>query len=286
MEQAAVILALLAAGLFGLALALTPYGLRYLPPLAGAAVSIPSATVILWGVAAVLVDVSAAELDAVAVFAGVGLLFPVSVTLLTFLANRRLGASTAGAVGNLAPVFAILFGVVVLDEVPRPIQLLGLCIVVGGITMLAFARGRLTASIGLALLLPLAAAAIRGLVQPITRFGLGLWAAPLAAAAIGYTVSTVVVLLAAWWFGGFSARAAKAGAGWFVLVGLCNAGAVLALYAALARGPVGLVAPLVGTYPLVTLLLDLMLRRAASPGGMAVLGVIVTVTGIVVLVGG
>lgn len=280
------VLACMAAGLFGLAVALTPFGLRHLPPLGGAAIAIPSATVLLWIVSAVLVDFSGSDLRAVAVFGGVGLAFPASVTLLTFMANQRLGASTAAALGNLAPLFAILFAVLVLDEIPRAIQVVGLLIVVAGVTLLALGQGRLPGIAGLALLLPVAAAGIRGLVQPVTKLGLGLWSAPLAATAIGYTVSTAVILLIAGRRGILPSRPITAGAGWFALVGFCNAGAVLALYAALARGPVGLVAPLVGTYPLVTLLLGLLLHRQAPPGGAVVVGVIVTVIGIVVLVGG
>lgn len=286
MEQAAIVLALVAACLFGLALALTPFGLRDLRPLSGAAIGIPSAMLLLWLTAPFLVDFTAADARAIGIFAGVGLMFPVSVTLLTFVANQRLGPGTAAALGNLAPLFAILFAILVLGETPRAIQVVGLVIVVAGVTLLALGQGQFGRAVGLALLLPVAAAAIRGLVQPLTKLGLGLWPAPLAAALIGYTVSTAVVLATAWQAGALPVRPFRPGAWWFVLVGFCNAGAVLALYGALARGPVGLVAPLVGTYPLVTLLLGFVLQRKALPSSIVVTGVIVTVIGIVVLVGG
>lgn len=286
MEQAAIVLASVAAVLFGLALALTPYGLRDLSPLAGAAISIPAAAVLIWLVVPFLIDFSAADLQAAGLFAAVGLLFPVAVTLLTFVANQRLGASTTAALGNLSPLFAILFAILVLDEAPRAIQVVGLLIVVAGVTLLALGQGQLAGVLGLSFLLPVAAAAIRGLAQPLTKLGLGFWPAPLAALLIGYGVSAAVVLLVAWRAGTLPKRPFTGGAGWFVAVGLCNAGAVLALYAALARGPVGLVAPLVGAYPLVTLLLGLILHRAAPLGGALIVGVIVTVIGIVVLVGG
>jgi drug/metabolite transporter (DMT)-like permease len=42
------------------------------------------------------------------IFALVGLLFPATVTLLTFEANRLMGPSVSGALSNLTPVFAVL----------------------------------------------------------------------------------------------------------------------------------------------------------------------------------
>lgn len=286
MELVAIALASVAAVLFGLALALTPFGLRDTPPLAGAAISIPAAAALIWLVVPFLIDFSAADPRAAGLFAAVGLLFPVAVTLLTFVANQRLGASTAAALGNLSPLFAILFAILVLGEAPRAVQVVGLLIVVAGVTLLAVGKGRLAGALGFSFLLPIAAAAIRGLAQPLTKLGLGIWPAPLAALLIGYGVSASVVLVVAWRAGALPKAPFGRGAAWFAAVGFCNAGAVLALYAALTRGPVGLVAPLVGAYPLVTLLLGLLLGRGTPLGGAVIVGVIVTVIGIVVLIGG
>jgi drug/metabolite transporter (DMT)-like permease len=76
-----------------------------------------------------------------------------------------------------------------------------------------------------------------------------------------------------------------AGRLWFGCVGACNGLGVLALYSALARGPVLLVSPLVATYPLVTLAFAAVLLRSARVTVAHVSGVTTTVAGVMLLVG-
>jgi drug/metabolite transporter (DMT)-like permease len=133
--------------------------------------------------------------------------------------------------------------------------------------------------------LPLGAAAIRGLIQPVTKLGLALWPSPFAAVLIGYSVSCLVIAGAAWLRGGIPVGPVpRAGLAWFAAVGLCNGAAVLALYAALPRGSVLLVSPLVATYPLVTLALAALFLRAARIDARQIAGVVLTVIGAVTLV--
>lgn len=132
---------------------------------------------------------------------------------------------------------------------------------------------------------PLGAAAIRGVIQPVTKLGLALWPSPLAAVLIGYTVSTLLIAGTALLHRGpMSSGFERSGVPWFVWVGLCNGGAVLALYAALARGEVMVVSPLVATYPLVTLALTAIFLRSTRIEGRQVAGVALTVAGAVILV--
>ena len=68
-------------------------------------------------------------------------------------------------------------------------------------------------------------------------------------------------------------------------VGLLNGLAVLLMYAALAHGPVALVAPLVACYPLATLAFS----RLLGTGGVSLtagLGVAITVAGVALLLRG
>ena len=285
MQGDAVGLALLAAGFFGLALVLTQFGLRRLPPLPGAAISVTTTAVAFLTASPLLVSWSAATWPAALVFVAIGALFPVAVTMLTFRANQRLGPHVAGALGNLAPLFAVLLAAALLGEVPGWGQAAGVVVVVAGATILALAsaRGVGVAAWG-ALLLPLAAALIRGSVQPAVKIGFETWPDPFAAATIGYAVSAVVVLAFAAARGGLSLpRSDPGGVLWFAAVGLCNGAALVTMYAALARGPVALVAPLVATYPIATLAFGGLLLRGTRIGPRVVLGVAVTVAGVVTL---
>ena len=73
---------------------------------------------------------------------------------------------------------------------------------------------------------------------------------------------------------------------WFVLIGVLNGLAVLLLYAALANGPVALVAPLAATYPLVTIAGAMLLQGRIDGGLRLAAGVTMTVAGVALLIVG
>ena len=279
-----VVVALASAVCFALALVFAQVGLRHVPPLAGAAVSVPTATLLFWLAAPFTIDVAAIDSGAVTIFAAVGLLFPAAVTVLTFAANRLMGPTVAGTLGNLTPLFAVLGAFIVLGERPGSAQLGGLAVIVAGVLLLSWPAGALAASRWplWALMLPLAAAAIRGAVQPAVKAGLALWPAPFAAGLIGYSVSSLVLLAVAARAGALGAITRR-GATVFAGVGLCNGLAVLLLYIALAGGPVSLVSPLVATYPLFTLAFGAIATRAAPLSVRAIAGVVLSVAGVMLL---
>lgn len=281
------VLALCAAFLFGLALVLTQFGLSHASPRRGALVSIPTSAVLFSAFAPFMLDWNGWDPRGALIFALIGLLFPATVTLLTFEANRRMGPSISGALSNLTPLFAILLAAFLFNEVPRPLQAFGIAMLVIGVVVLSIDRRWLgTRWHHWAILLPVGVAGIRGLTHPITKLGLTLWPSPFAAALVGYWMSSLVVAGVA--AAGKSSRPSgypRAGILWFGCVGVCNGLGVLALYAALARGPVLLVSPLVATYPLVTLALSAIFLRAARIDAMLVIGVASTVAGVMFLVG-
>jgi len=138
-----------------------------------------------------------------------------------------------------------------------------------------------------ALLVPLAAAAIRGLVQPAVKLGLGLWPSAFAAALIGYSLSSLVVISfsfarARGWPRGLNRK----GAAWFAAVGLSNGLANLSLFQALALAPVSLVAPVVAGYPLITVFLSAIFLRQLRLETRQALAITLTVAGVALLLAG
>ena len=278
-----VALALGAAFFLGLALVLTQLGLRYVRPSEGILVSIPLVAVIAW-LAVPVVGLEGFDVRAAAVFLAIGLLYPAAVTMLTYQANELMGPAVAGALGNLAPLFAVLGGMLLLGEWPVPLQIVGILSIVLGIVLLSLSRGSLTRSWPLwAIALPLVASVIRGAAQPITKIGLAIWPSSFAAVLIGYTVSTLILAIV----GHRRARLnlPPRGVLWFACVGASNGLAMLALYAALTRGSVVLVAPLAATYPLVTLALGAVLLRAEKITLALFAGILLTVAGVALLLG-
>jgi drug/metabolite transporter (DMT)-like permease len=269
---------------FGAGFVLTQFGLRWMLPWVGVAISIPTSTLLFWCLAPFFVDPSAGSLRAVVLFACVGLFFPGAAALLNFESNRLMGPNIAGALSSMTPVFAVLLAIVILGERVRGPQLLGLAAIVVGVGLMY--RGQISLS-GRSLWLmaiPVAAAAIRGVIQPIVKFGFEWWPNPIAVVVISYTVSSAVLIVAALArAGGTIPDIDRRGALWFAVVGLCNGLAVLAMYAALEHGPVVIVSPIIAGYPLVTLLLSRAFLGKEDVGPQVIAGVTGAVCGVVLL---
>jgi drug/metabolite transporter (DMT)-like permease len=286
MSEAA-LLALAAAVCFAIALILTQYGLRTMPSWRSPIYSIGGSAILAWLLAAIFVDPAGFNLKAALIFAGVGVVFPVTASILSVRSNEKLGPAVAGAVGNVAPLFAVLGAVLFLGERLRLLQMLGLLLIVAGVALLALRGGAGGRKWKMwVLLLPLTAALVRGAVQPVMKTGLALWHEPMAAAAIGYTMSTIVILLLvgrrAWRAG----PAHRSGVLWFSAVGLFNGAATFLLYAALGLGSISVVAPLVAIFPLIAVVLSLFFLRGEQLHAVGLLGIVVSVGGVILLLMG
>lgn len=284
----AILLAMAAAVFLGSGLVLTPLGLKHVHPLSGAAISIPTFTLFFLMLSPVLLREQIIVWSAVPIFAAVGLVFPALLTLLTFAGNRALGPVVTASLGNISPLFSVLLAVALLAEPLHALQFAGLLLIVGGILAITIARGADARDWRtMALLLPLGAALLRGLMPPVIKVGLDIWPSPIAAGLTGYIFSTLTVLVVERVRNGrFLVRAPLPGRLWFAVIGLCNGLGTLLLYAALGAGPVTLVAPLVAAYPLVTVVGTLLLQGKIDGGLRVVAGAVLTVTGVVLLLVG
>jgi drug/metabolite transporter (DMT)-like permease len=284
----AIIFAFAAAAFLGGGLVLTQLGLRTVHPLSGAAISVPAFTLLFIVISPFLLRGETIAWQAVPIFAAVGLVFPACLTLLTFASSHALGPVITGSLGNLSPLFSVALAVVVLLEPMHTLQLLGVLVVVLGALMVTVTRpGDLRGWRTWALLLPLAAAALRGLIPPVIKVGLEIWPNPIAACLTGYIFSSLTVLtVERIRTGAFIAKAPWSGRLWFALNGICNGVGTLLLYAALGSGPVTVVTPIYATYPLVTVALSaLVLRksivtlRIAAASALTVAGVVLILVG-------
>src|SRR5207248_4784574 len=122
---------------------------------------------------------------------------------------------------STAPLFAIAAAFVFLGERIPSRALIAAIGVVAGAALLSWRGGTLMRR---ALWLPLAGAALRGLVQVVAKAGLALWPNPFAASVIGYGVSSITVTLAA---PRRATRRERAPLLWFMLTGMLNGLAVL-----------------------------------------------------------
>ena len=284
----AIVLAFASAAFLGTGVALTQFGLRTVHPLSGAAISIPSFTLCFILLSPILLRGETIVWYAVPIFAVVGLVFPAAVTLLSFASNRSLGPVVTSTLGNLSPLFSVALAIVILHEPLRLFQFTGIVIAVLGVGIITVTR---TPDMRdwrtWALLLPLTAALLRGVIPPVIKIGLEIWPSPIAAGLTGYIFSTITVLLVERVRNGhFIVRAPLSGRLWFAVTGICNGIGTLLLYAAVGAGPITLVAPLIATYPLVTVGLSAIVLTNVRITGRLVAGSVLAVSGVVLVLAG
>ena len=278
----AIVFAFASASFLGAGVVTAQFGLRTVEPLSGASISVPSFTLLFLLLSPLLLAGEPVVWRGLPIFAGIGLVFPAMLTLLTFASNRALGPVITSTLGNLAPLFAVALAVLLLHEPLRALQFGGLVLAVAGAVIITITRPRdLGNWRNWALLLPLGGALLRGVVPPIVKLGLEIWPSPLWACLIGYVMSSLVVLIVQRVRkGSFVADAPWPGRLWFAITGICNGLSALTLFEAVRSGPITLVAPVVAIYPLVTLLLSAILLRHVTITPRIVTGTGLTVAGV------
>src|ERR1043165_2965236 len=130
---ASIILGIASSAFIGAGLVLTQFGLRTVHPLSGAAISVPSFTLVFLLLSPILLRGETIVWHAVPIFMAVGLVFPAVLTILTFASNRALGPVVTGALGNLSPLLSVAVAVILLHEPLRLLQFIGLMVSVAGV---------------------------------------------------------------------------------------------------------------------------------------------------------
>lgn len=285
---AAIVFAFASAAFLGAGVVFSQLGLRTMEPLSGAAVSVPAFTLLFLLASPILLAGEPVVWRGLPIFAAIGLFFPASLTLLAFASNRALGPVITSTLGNLAPLFSVSLAVLLLHEPLRPAQFAGAVFAVLGAVIISVTRPRdLGDWRSWALLLPLAAAFVRGIVPPLVKLGLEVWPSPLWACLIGYVMSSLVVLtVQRLRKGSFLANAPASGRAWFAITGISNGLATLMLFAAVRHGPITLVAPIVAVYPIVTVLLSTVMLKHIAITPRIIGGTVLTVGGVALVLAG
>ncbi len=255
--------ALTSAVLFAVGAQIQNVGLSRVDSLNGATISIVSSAVFLWLMAPFLLDGSNWLKPAVLIFVLVGLFRPSVSANLAVAGMRYLGPTLATTLSATAPLFGAFFGVLLLGEsLTWPIAL-GTGGIIAAIAMLAKRDTRLAASWPLwALGLPIGAAAIRAIGHVLSKIGMESIPDPYFASMVSFTVSALIMLAVQRVRPGVHrVQWRTRGPYWFVAAAVVMSISVLSLNAALMRGQIVTVVPIVASSPVFTMLLSVFVFR-------------------------
>jgi drug/metabolite transporter, DME family len=261
-ENTPVLYALSAATLFAISVQFTHLGLKHGEPMAGSTIHITTTAVIYWAMAPFYLDPAWFLTSATLIFAFVGLFRPFVSSNLSINGVRILGPTLSSALASTSPLWGAFFGIVFLSEVATLPVALGIGAIAGGLLSQTLRRQDKQVSNWplWALLLPLGAAFFRALGHLFVKLGYEDVSSPYYAALVSSTVSCILAI------GFFKGRGHRfnprsKGMGWFLLAGILNAIAALAINAALKDGKIIEVIPIASVTPVIALLLTIFVFR-------------------------
>jgi drug/metabolite transporter (DMT)-like permease len=279
------LLAVVAAACFGAAIVVSKPALHEIPPLGGTLVSVPTTTLFLWLLSPFFLDLENFQISAVVVFSVVGIFFPALVSFLSFEANRRMGPTISSAISGTAPLFAVLGAIVFLHEKITLHQAIALCVIIAGVMLLSLAEKSRPRNWPLwALMIPACAAMFRGAAQAGIKYGLAIWQNIFLALLIGYTMSSLALLVTNALTGNVKRKIYRPDiVVRFWCVGGLNGAGMLFSYIALRQGQVTQIAPILAAFPLFTFLLSAIFLRDERATLRVAIGVLMTVAGVIAM---
>ena len=210
------------------------------------------------------------SLRAFPLFLAAGILAPGLFRFFLYSAIARIGVAVSSVATNINPLVAVATSMAFLGEQLTPLMGLGIGLILAAVILAApKGEGRvfdLSTLSNRGFLLAIASAVVRGGSETLRKSGLFVLDSPVFGAAIGNAGGFLVsVFLLA---GSSSTRGAlvyeKKSFLYFVLSSLCTVAAWLFGFYALSLGEVVRVAPVVGTVPLFTVLLSMVLLRGVE----------------------
>ena len=215
-----------------------------------------------------------------------GLIQPAIVRFLHYTGIVRLGASRAGPVRSVTPLFAIALAFTFLGERPEAAVYLGSLLSVVGVWLTSTRREGESEWKAVHLAYPLGAAFLTAISQNFRKTGLLIMPNPYVATAVTITTSLAVFSLSLVATGQLRAtfQGDRKCLPFYGTAAVVSATAQLLGYIALSEGDVSVVVPLINTNPLFIVLFSaLFLRDLETVNARVAAGAVLIVTGIVLI---
>ena len=276
-------LALASALLSAVATILIRQALRRSDPYTGVWINMMVGAAGLWIGVLVTGGLTQVSMRSVLLFAAAGIIGTVGGRLTRFLAIEKVGASVSSAVGNLTPLIATLFAILLLGErVTVPILAGTIVIVVG--TVLLSTTGQRLGFRPWQITLPLVSATCFGVVAVIRKVGLSEMG-PVLGTAINLTTALIAfsaLMLASGHRGIYGCRGRTLLS--FIVAGAAENTGVFLTIVALTYGAVSVVTPLTASTPIFVILLSpFLLKGVEILTARVVVGTVLIVLGVYLL---
>ena len=216
------------------------------------------------------------------IFIAVGLFVPGVTRVLSFRGIRAMGSSVTSTIVNTTPMFSTVLAILILEERPAPLVVLGVALTVGGLVTVSWG-GEKTSYKKSELIYPFLCALLFSMKDVAVRWGLGGGGGqPILAAGIAALTSTLEIFLITRYVQGekFILPPAPV-ARWFMGSGIFTGASFLFMYLAYSLERVSIVAPLVNSYTVfVSILTPFMARRIETVTARKLAGAALVVAGI------
>lgn len=214
-----------------------------------------------------------------------GVIQPGIVRLLHYTGIVRLGASRAGPVRAVAPLFAIAVAFIFLGERPEIAVYAGAVLCVAGLWFVSYRREGELAWRTIDLVFPLGAAFLTAVSQSIRKTGLLLLPNPFLAAAVTTTTALVTFLVTQAFMGQLRLiRVDKRCLPFYGIASVVSTVSQLLAFTALSMGDVSVVVPLVNTNPVFIVIFSaFFLKDLEKINNLVVTGAVLVVSGIAVI---
>ena len=277
--------ALLAAISFALFAVYGWLGLRHSTPLTATVVSLAARTITL-GIAVILFGgVPGFAMTALLVFILLGVM-QTGISLLTFIGLQKIGASRSQPLRNSYPLWSAAIAILLMGERAGIAVLAGTLLVVAGVVLISWQPEAAPPSYRWwHVIYSLIAGFLAGVAFPLRRYGLTVTDEPVLFSFVVAIVSLIGAIPYTLWTGGnrtlvWHRRAAID----FFLSGFFEALGALLTLMALTAGRVVIVAPIVATTPLFSLLISMIfLRGKEQITTVTILGTVAAVAGTIAI---